>query len=117
MPSLILTRLSSSHTTGDARTPGFLHLSFRNENNVIRDVIFIDAPGEWFNQWAANPNLAQGANWVVTHSDLLIITSDSEKLSQKMLESVEVLEMRYSSILYLLKRCYHYAKTYCFSLD
>ncbi len=30
---------------GDARTPGFLHLSFRDENDGIRDVIFIDAPG------------------------------------------------------------------------
>lgn len=68
---------------GDARTPGFLHLSFRGENDVIQDVIFIDAPGEWFNQWSTNPNLAQGADWVITHSDLLIITSDSEKLSHE----------------------------------
>ena len=68
---------------GDARTPGFLHLSFRDENDVIRDIIFIDAPGEWFNQWATNPNLAQGADWVITHSDLLIVASDSEKLSHK----------------------------------
>lgn len=68
---------------GDARTPGFLHLSFRDKNDVIRDLIFIDAPGEWFNQWATNPQLAKGADWVITNSDLLIITSDSEKLSHK----------------------------------
>ena len=94
---------------GDARTPGFLHLSFRNENDVIRDVIFIDAPGEWFNQWAANPNLAQGANWVITHSDLLIITSDSEKLSHKDARIRGSTRNDISSIFDRLKD-YHYAK-------
>lgn len=68
---------------GDARTPGFLHLSFQSENDLIQDLIFIDSPGEWFNQWATDPNLAEGADWVIKNSDILIVTADSEKLSNK----------------------------------
>lgn len=94
---------------GDARTPGFLHLSFRDENNVIRDLIFIDAPGEWFNQWAINPTSAKGADWVITHSDLLIITSDSEKLSHSEAKIRGSTRNDISSIFDRLKN-YHYAK-------
>ncbi|MDH5925054.1 hypothetical protein L8S13_01990 [Vibrio lentus] len=74
------------HTArGTERVPGILHLSFRNENEEMRDILLTDAPGEWFTSWSVNETAidAEGARWVVKHADAFIIFADSEKLSGK----------------------------------
>jgi len=45
--------------------------------------MFVDAPGEWFVQWARVPNdaTAEGARWVIRHSDVLLLMVDSHALA------------------------------------
>lgn len=71
------------HTSSSGRVPGLLHLSMRNHLGVNRDVLFTDAPGEWFTQWAKAPNdrSADGARWVITHADVLVMLVDRGALS------------------------------------
>jgi len=70
------------HTSSDGRRPGLLHISFRKPDGSFRDVLFTDAPGEWFVQWSkthsVDPN--SPASWVVSHSDALLLLADSEAL-------------------------------------
>ncbi len=70
------------HTSSAGRVPGLLHLSLRNEFGALRDVLFTDAPGEWFTQWAKTPedDRAAGANWVIQHADVLLLLADSSAL-------------------------------------
>jgi Double-GTPase 2 len=68
---------------GIARQPGLLHLALRDEKDRLCDVVFADAPGEWFERWAidrADPQ-AEGARWLERHADSVLIFLDSEKLS------------------------------------
>lgn len=71
------------HTSSTGRTPGLLHLCLRNKHGVARDVLFTDAPGEWFTQWAKNPNdeSAVGASWVIRHSDVFLLLADCGALA------------------------------------
>ncbi|PBQ29843.1 TRAFAC clade GTPase domain-containing protein [Shewanella algae] len=73
------------HTPRSAdRMPGVLHLALKDKTNDLhRDVLLTDAPGEWFSSWSMNENNleAEGAQWVVKHSDAFIVFADSEKLS------------------------------------
>ena len=72
------------HTTSrDARVPGLLHLALRNERERSRDLLFADAPGAWFQKWAVNADApdAEGARWLATHADVLLIAADREALS------------------------------------
>lgn len=72
------------HTSSaNGRIPGLLHLSLRNHANPLNDVIFTDAPGEWFSRWAIQKNApeAEGARWIYDHSDVFIVIADSEELS------------------------------------
>jgi hypothetical protein len=48
------------------RVPGLLHLAMRREDGVLLDALLTDAPGEWFDKWAANEtqDAAEGARWV-----------------------------------------------------
>lgn len=73
-----------AHTTSrESRSPGLLHLCFRDQENTRLDFLFADAPGEWFQKWAMNANAveAEGARWVSSHADLFLLIADCDALS------------------------------------
>ena len=72
------------HTpSGAARAPGMLHLGFRREDGSLRDFLFADAPGEWFQKWAVNEQAAdaEGARWIARHADVTLLIADRQALS------------------------------------
>lgn len=71
------------HTSSSDRYPGVLHVTFRDPSGRLRDVLFTDAPGEWFTQWARVPGdeTAMGARWVIEHADALLVLIDSAALA------------------------------------
>lgn len=72
------------HTSSSGRHPGLLHLALRNDvGGVVRDVMFTDAPGEWFTQWSRVPNdpSVSGTRWVMEHADILFLLIDSGALA------------------------------------
>ena len=71
------------HTTSTDRQPGLLHLAFRRSDGRREDVLFADAPGEWFREWAdqADSKTAAGARWLARYSDAFAILNDSEALA------------------------------------
>ncbi len=72
------------HTSSNAgRIPGLLHISLRNENGDKKDLVFTDAPGEWFGYWIVNKNdsNAAGAQWVHENADALLLFADCETLA------------------------------------
>src|SRR5579863_2898745 len=72
------------HTSSTGRQPGILHLMLRHKSSgEPRDVLLTDAPGEWFTQWARSPGeaTAVGAQWVMQHSDVLLMLVDSAALA------------------------------------
>jgi len=72
------------HTAAfERRSPGLLHLAFRTDSGVLRDLLFVDAPGEWFRQWAFDRDAsgAEGARWVAAHSDLFLVFADCAALA------------------------------------
>ena len=74
------------HTSSTGRHPGVLHVTFRQrESGALRDVLFTDAPGEWFTQWARVPAdpTAAGARWVVEHANVLLLLVDSASLADE----------------------------------
>ena len=74
------------HTTSSAgRYPGMLHLAFRDPAGKLRDIILTDAPGEWFVKWARCPtdHSLQGARWVFSHADALLLLIDSAALADR----------------------------------
>jgi Double-GTPase 2 len=66
-----------------SRQPGLLHLAMRDRNDRLCDVLFADAPGEWFEHWAVDRNdpQAEGARWLERHADSVLMFLDSERLS------------------------------------
>lgn len=73
-----------AHTTSrESRSPGLLHLCFRDQENTRVDFLLADAPGEWFQKWAMNANAveAEGARWVSSHADLFLLIADCDALS------------------------------------
>lgn len=68
---------------GTGRVPGLLHIALRSPSAEFRDALFTDAPGEWFSRWAVKEDApdAEGARWVVQHSDAFLIAADSERLA------------------------------------
>jgi hypothetical protein len=68
---------------GTGRVPGMLHLALRADDAGFRDVFFTDAPGEWFTRWAVKEDApdAEGARWVVEHSDAFLVVADCKRLS------------------------------------
>ncbi len=73
-----------AHTpSGMARAPGMLHLGFRREDASLRDFLFADAPGEWFQKWAINERAtdAEGARWIARHADVTLLIADRQALS------------------------------------
>lgn len=72
------------HTpSGGRRTPGLLHITFRDTSEHPRSYLFADAPGEWFDKWATDRNAidAEGARWIATHGDVFLLVADREALS------------------------------------
>lgn len=72
------------HTpSGAARAPGMLHLGFRREDGSLRDLVFADAPGEWFQKWAINEQAAdaEGARWIAKHADVMLLIADRQALA------------------------------------
>lgn len=71
------------HTSsGTGRHPGLLHLALQVQE-VRRDILFADAPGEWFSRWAVRRDAedATGALWLSEASDVLIVVADSAALA------------------------------------
>ncbi len=68
---------------GMSRKPGLLHLALRDQSDRLCDVVFADAPGEWFELWAINrfDPQSEGARWLEQHADSVLMFFDSEKLS------------------------------------
>jgi Double-GTPase 2 len=71
---------TSSH---GGRAPGMLHLRFRTDDEKIRDYLFTDAPGEWFQKWSVNRDAVdgEGARWVAEHADVFLLVADREALA------------------------------------
>jgi hypothetical protein len=71
------------HTTRNAgRVPGLLHLALRDAEDHLLDVLFTDAPGEWFNEWRSNQAAegAEGAVWMYEQGDGFLLFGDCEEL-------------------------------------
>lgn len=72
------------HTSSNAgRLPGLLHIAFRDQAEVHRDVLLTDAPGEWFERWSIEEDApdAEGARWVNRYADIFLLFADSAALS------------------------------------
>ena len=73
-----------AHTPSTAaRAPGLLHLGFRTREGSLRDFMFADAPGEWFQKWAINEQApdAEGARWIARHADVTLLIADRQALA------------------------------------
>jgi hypothetical protein len=71
------------HTANNAgRVPGLLHLALKNSLGEKTDLVFTDAPGEWFDHWRNNVNSenAKGAKWIHDNSDAFLLFADCEML-------------------------------------
>jgi hypothetical protein len=68
--------------TGE-RVPSLLHLAFRKGQGQIKDVLFTDAPGEWFTRWVLNQHAesASGARWVAEHATNYVLVVDRSALA------------------------------------
>jgi hypothetical protein len=74
------------HTSsGAGRHPGLLHMAMRGNSGGALDLLFADAPGEWFTRWAVHRDApeAQGAQWLAEHADVLLVVADSEALASQ----------------------------------
>lgn len=72
------------HTTSNSgRIPGLLHISLRNNDGERKEVVFTDAPGEWFGHWTVNKNdvNAAGAQWIHENADAFLLFADCEMLA------------------------------------
>lgn len=71
------------HTSSNSgRIPGLLHLAMKNIKGEKTDLLFTDAPGEWFDSWKTNVNSdsAKGAKWIHDNSDAFLLFADCEML-------------------------------------
>ena len=64
------------------RIPGLLHLRYRLEA-LVTELLFADAPGEWFTRWAKDRRSegAQGAEWITQNARKHVVVADSRALS------------------------------------
>lgn len=63
------------------RSPALLHFGLNNPGLLPKQLLYTDAPGEWFTQWAEEPGEAEGAQWVADHADAFVLLADSDALS------------------------------------
>lgn len=69
------------HTSANmTRVPGLLHFLLKDGHGVSTDVLFTDAPGEWFSDWAksANSHVAAGARWIDDNASAYILVADCD---------------------------------------
>ena len=61
------------------RVPSVLHLAFRRNDEIVRDILFTDAPGEWFSRWVNNRQAqdAEGARWIAENATHLALVTDT----------------------------------------
>jgi hypothetical protein len=74
------------HTSRNAgRVPGMLHLALRDEAGRLRDVVFTDAPGGWFDEWRSHEQAvgAVGAEWIYAQGDGFLLFADSAELTSE----------------------------------
>ena len=66
----------------DSRIPGLLHLAFSNSRSR-NNLLFADAPGEWFTRWSVDPGAegAKGAAWVTSNAGRNLLVADSAALA------------------------------------
>ncbi len=72
------------HTSSNAgRIPGLLHLSLKDSHGNKKELVFTDAPGEWFDHWTNNTNdpNADGAKWIHQYANAFLQFADCEMLS------------------------------------
>jgi hypothetical protein len=72
------------HTPDTAeRVPSLLHLALREGVDFLEDVLFTDAPGEWFTQWVRNQlsDEARGARWIANHASHFLFFVDRAALA------------------------------------
>lgn len=71
------------HTTQSGRMPGLLHLRFSLYEGFERDLLFTDAPGEWFSHWTDNAEAenAAGARWIAANANKALIVADTQALT------------------------------------
>ncbi|HWI43655.1 MAG TPA: hypothetical protein VNS81_08540 [Nocardioides sp.] len=75
-------RMFPPHTTApDKRSPALLHVATTAGRADRTHLLYTDAPGEWFSEWAADRDRAPGAEWIAKVADAFIILADSEALS------------------------------------
>lgn len=73
-----------AHTsTRGGRGQGLLHIAFREDGSRLRDYLFTDAPGLWFQKWAINEQApdAKGARWIAENADAFLLTADCAALA------------------------------------
>lgn len=73
-----------AHTSADiSRNEGYLHLSLRKDN-IVRDIIFTDVPGEWFTNWMENTEKkeSEGASRIMKEANGFIFFTDCKGLNQ-----------------------------------
>ncbi len=72
------------HTSSNqGRIPGLLHAAFRNHQDQLHDVLFTDAPGEWFSRWAIDKHdlAIEGARWIERFANGFLFFVDCEALA------------------------------------
>jgi hypothetical protein len=70
------------HTSAvDERSPALLHIAVARAAHSPKQILYTDAPGEWFARWADVPAEAPGAQWIADHSDAFVILADGDALS------------------------------------
>ncbi|WP_226991575.1 TRAFAC clade GTPase domain-containing protein [Deinococcus gobiensis] len=69
-------------TSGEAREPGFLHLTVAGETH-LEDILLADVPGEWFAQLLENihAEAAAPARWIIMNADAVLFFIDTDALS------------------------------------
>lgn len=71
------------HTSSNnsVRIPSLLHLLLKNRaNEAYQNVLFTDASGEWFTNWAENAEGegAKGAKWIDENADVFMLVADTK---------------------------------------
>lgn len=70
------------HTSAvDERSPALLHITVARAAQSPKQILYTDAPGEWFERWADVPAEAPGAQWIADHSDGFVLLADADALS------------------------------------
>lgn len=72
-------------SSSSLNSAGLLHIAIRTPEGSLRDILFTDAPGEWFHKWVvkADGKEAEGARWISENADAFLVFADSDTLAGK----------------------------------